>query len=349
MLTESGTFPALSTIPVKVEVAEGFVFDYWLDPMGILDNPNSWQTEANISRIYPYMEASISAVLRVKEYNATDINLTTSTGGSITWETDESGGFTQFKSYELNATPALGYHFDKWEGDIEQLESGAFEPQNKFIVDGPISLHASFQLSEYDITLSTIGNGFASGPETFTIADSPKIEAFSFPLGILSMDWKCRFSFESPTKGNLVEPTINSYTQGLSFVANFSPVTYEVNLYVDGNGSIEAFLSNGNSFNSSESILLSADSDTQIFLDTLPEEGWKFSTWVGLPDNAELFNPEAFIDPNSSFSFFYPSKDLNISAQFEFINYQINVESSEGGSIIVLDPDGLTQIHLDTN
>jgi hypothetical protein len=343
VLTESGTFPALSSIPVKVEVAEGFVFDYWLDPMGILDDPDSWQTEANISRIYPYMEASISAVLRVKEYNNTDINLTTSLGGSISWETDESGGFTHFKSYELNATSALGYHFDKWEGDIDQLESGAFEPQNKFIVDGPISLHASFQPSEYDITLSSIGNGFASGPETFTISDSPKIEAFSFP-GWEFSHWTGNVDFllNPQQKETFVQPTINSNTQGLSFVANFSPITYEVNLYADGNGSIEVFLSNGNSFNSSESILLSADSDTQIFLETYPAEGWKFSSWVGLPDNTELFNPEAFIDPNSSFSYFYPSKDLNISAKFEFINYQINVESSEGGSIIVLDPDGLT-------
>ena len=39
VLTESGTYPAHSIIPVRVEVAEGFVFDYWLDPMGILDDP----------------------------------------------------------------------------------------------------------------------------------------------------------------------------------------------------------------------------------------------------------------------------------------------------------------------
>ena len=43
--------------------------------MGILDDPDSSQTEANISKIYPYMEASISAVLRLDDYDEMTLSL----------------------------------------------------------------------------------------------------------------------------------------------------------------------------------------------------------------------------------------------------------------------------------
>ena len=339
-LSTSGSFPALSIVPVEVEVAEGFVFDYWLDPMGILADPYSLQTEANISRIYPYMEASISAVLRVNEYNATDINITASPGGSISWETDEFGGFTHFKSYELNASSILGYHFDKWTGDVELLEFGAFEPTNKILVNGPLSLQANFQLTEYEILVSSIGNGFSTSPDTFTIEDSPKIEAFSFP-GWKFSRWTgdVDFLLDPLSEETIIQPTISSNTQNLSFIANFIPLAYEFNLHSLGNGTVDLFLSDGTSFDSVESKQLSIDSETQIFLEAYPAEGWRFTSWSGLPSSSELLNPEAVIDPNSSFSYFYPPNDLNISAQFEFINYDINFESSVGGSIEIYDSE----------
>lgn len=342
-LTSSGNFPALSTVPIEVQTSEGFIFDYWLDPMGILNDTNSSQTEANMSRVYPHMEASISAVLRVNEYEDTDINVTSGFGGSIFLETDESGHFTHFKSYELNASSILGYHFDKWIGDVEQLEFGAYEPINKVLVNGPLSLQASFQLTEYDILISSIGNGFATSPEKFTIVDTPEIEAISFP-GWQFSRWTgdVDFLLDPFDEETTVQPSISANTQNLSFIANFIPITYEFNLLTLGSGTVDISISDGTSFNSAELIQLNLDSETQIYLEANPAEGWRFTSWTGLPSSSELLNTEAIIDPNSSFSYFYPPKDLNISAQFEFINYDINFESSDGGSIEIYDSDGST-------
>ena len=40
-LSSSGQFPALSIVPVEVEVQEGFVFDYWQDPPWNSSQPKS--------------------------------------------------------------------------------------------------------------------------------------------------------------------------------------------------------------------------------------------------------------------------------------------------------------------
>jgi len=339
VLTESGTFPALSIIPVKVEAAEGFVFDYWLDPMGILDDPDSSQTEANISKIYPYMEASISAVLRLDDYDETDINITSDYGGNITFESDEEGGFTHYTTYELNATPVLGYQFDQWVGDIEQLEFGAFDPSNKVLIEGPLSLRATYKLSLFNLTLSVEGDGYPIGPETFTISDSPTIKALAFP-GSKFTHWTgdTDFLLDHLASETFISLESNSIPRDLSFTANFIPETYEVHLSTIGSGSVDIYLSNGDAYDGSVSRELTIDSQTQITLEVMPPDGWDFSIWSGLPDQSELLNPVGFMDPYSPLAYFYPPKDLNISALFEISKYgdeEIVVHPGDGGDVIL--------------
>ena len=338
-LTESGTFPALSIIPVKVEVSEGFVFDYWLDPMGILADPNSWQTEANISRIYPYMEASISAVLRLDDYDESDINMTSDYGGNISFESDETGGFTHYNTYELNATPVLGYQFDQWEGDTEQLEFSAFDPSNKVLIEGPLSLKATYKLSLFNLTLSVEGDGNTIGPETFTISDTPTIKALAFP-GFKFTHWTgdTDFLLDHLASETFIPLESNSIPRDLSFTANFIPETYEVQLSTIGTGSVDIYLSNGDAYDDSVSRELTIDSQTQITLEAMPPDGWDFTIWSGLPDLSELLDPVAYLDPYSTVVYFYPPKDLNISALFEISKYseqEIVVRAGNGGNVFL--------------
>ena len=37
----------------------------------------------------------------------------------------------------------------------------------------PLSLKATYKCSQYPISLSSTGEGLATGPETFTVADTP--------------------------------------------------------------------------------------------------------------------------------------------------------------------------------
>jgi hypothetical protein len=221
----SGRYSATSIIEVGVVAKEGFEFDYWQDPMGILSNPNSAITDANISKM-DYTGTSITAFLRLLDYEAEDINITSAFGGNIFLGTNDSGGFEHFKSYSLIATPLMGYEFDRWAGDANatQLAYGPAVAENELLIEGPVQLKAMFKLVNYQINLSSIGDGLPKGPETFTIDQNPEIVAEAFP------GW--RFTHWSGDVDYLVDP-LSSETliqwltgnppQNLSFTANFEP------------------------------------------------------------------------------------------------------------------------------
>jgi hypothetical protein len=338
-LSASGNFPALSIVPIEVQPAEGFVFDYWLDPKGILTDPNAHQTEANISLIYPNQEASISAILRLNDYGETDVNISKEYGGNISLETDESGGFTHFKTYELNATAIKGYHFDQWIGDTEQLLSGPYLSKNKILIEGPLSLKASFKPTEYNINLNSIGDGDTVGPETFNITEFPTIKAIAFP-GWRFTHWSGDADFLLDYLGSetLIEPRANSLPDDLNFTANFVPETYNIQLRTEGIGTVDIYLSNGDSYDKTSSEILTIDSQTEMTLEAFSVFGWDFTSWSGLPDISELLDPVASIDPSSSLCYFHPSKDLNITAIFEVKEYddqQIVVNAGTGGDVFL--------------
>lgn len=336
-LSSSGKFPALSTVPVEVEVQEGFVFDYWQDPFGILANPSLAKTEANISKIYPYDSASVSAILRLDDYDELDINITADTGGNILFQSDDSGGFTHYTSYELNATATLGYHFDQWVGNTEQLAFGPDEKNNKFLVEGPLSLRALFNLTEYRLNLSPDDYGTTMGPETFTIQENPSIKAFPFP-GNRFTHWSgdTTYLLDHLASETFIYLENNSVPQDLNLVANFIPENFQISLDTEGNGSSDIFLSSGESLSNIVLQSFTADSQTQVSIEAISDEGWSFSNWHGLPDISELFNPLAHVDQYSSVVYFYPASDLNITAVFKITEYddnQILVYVGNGGDV----------------
>ena len=346
----SGQFPALSIVPVEVEVQEGFVFDYWQDPLGILANPNLAQTEANISKIYPHDSASVSAILRLDDYDESDINITADAGGNILFQTDDSGGFTHFTSYELNATASLGYQFDQWVGNTEQLEFGSHEKNNKFLIEGPLSLRASFTLSEYELNLSSSGEGTTLGPENFTMQDTPSIKAIPFQ-GNRFTHWSgdTEYLLDHLTSETFIVLEDNSVPEDLSLIANFVPENYQISLNTEGNGSADIILSSGESFNGVAFQSVTVDSETQIVFETIAQDGWSFSNWRGLPGISELYNPLAHVDQYSSVIYFYPSSDLNITAEFKITEYddtQIVVNSGNGGVVLLESEESGNFLHF---
>ena len=349
-LSASGSFPALSMVPVQVKAAKGFVFDYWLDPMGILLNQDNNATEANMSLLFPYEEATISAILRLDDYTDADINITSEFGGHLSFESDPTGGFTHFNTYDLNATATLGYQFDQWIGDTEQLQYGKLSPSNKILIEGPLSLKATYKLTEFKLNLSATEGGSTIGPEGFTINSATSIKANAFP-GWEFSHWTGDIDFllDNTSSETLVQIESNSVPKDLTFTANFTPHIYNFALNTEGNGSVDILLSNGDTFYKSSGKLLTTDSQTQITIEALPDHGWGFSRWSGLPDISELSNPLAYINPLSSYSFFYPSKDLNITAYFEayaYNNQEIIVNASGGGDVFLMSEENGEFLHF---
>ena len=290
-----------------------------------------------MSLLYPSTETTIRAVLDFAKYNDTEIDVTSGTGGNISFKSDDSGEFTHFQSYEINATAILGYQFDKWIGDTEQLELGASQPNNKVVVNGPLSLKATYKLIEYKINLGLLGGGSVNGLNSLTIHDNLTVSATSLPGWDFS-HWSgdTEYLLDPSSDQTLITIIDNAVPHELDFVAHFIPQTYNLNVDTNGEGYFDIYLSNGDEHKEFSSIELSIDSQTKISIDAYPADGWRFTSWSDC-DQSELFNPDSSLDPYSPFTYFYPSKNLSSAVNFELIEYNssdIVLDALEGGDII---------------
>ena len=89
--------------------------------------------------------------------------------------------------------------------------------------------------------------------------------------------------------------------------------------------------------------------ETQIVFETIAQDGWSFSNWRGLPGISELYNPLAHLDQYSSVIYFYPSSDLNITAEFKITEYddtQIVVNSGNGGDVLLESEESGNFLHF---
>jgi len=336
-------YPAFETVEVKVVPLEGFQFDYWQDPMGILSNPNLAITDANISKI-GNNGAVITSILNLIGYDENNITIVADIGGRISeLGRDQSGKYIHFNSYTISAEPEPGYIFDHWEGDgnTTRLAYGAKSADNELLIEGPfpIQLSAKFKLKDYRIISDSVGDGWVNGlPETFTINDNLLMNAFAHP-GSKFSHWEGNIEFLTDAitenSNSIKQWTVNTPPQDISLTAVFIPRILEINLNKLGEGSISYYTTNqSGSIFDSKSITL--PSNEKITLETNPPTiGWTFSHWEGLPTYNELFYPDSFVEPTASVVWFHPPEDLNITAHHKLEEYDrsvIDINTSEGGN-----------------
>lgn len=353
-LAPDGNFSFSSRPQVWVVPKDGFVFQYWQDPLDILEFPEANETDdskpnlriANMSKVSPYESATVYAILRLDDYDDSDLNISSGEGGDIIFSSDNSGGFTHFTSYDLNATAQMGYEFDQWIGDTDQLEFGPFEKNNRFLIEGPLSLHASFSLSQYNLNLFANNDGFGSAGDvngsssiTFTVEDNPIVQATAYP-GYQFTHWSGDIDYiiSHLASTTSIEFGNNSIPEDLNLTANFVPQIYPVSFNTEGNGTTDLLLSSGEVYYDNISAQLNVNSETQITFEALAKDGWTFSNWRGLPALDDLINPLASIDPYSFLIYFYPSAELNITAEFKVTQYddsQIVLNTDIGGDVFL--------------
>ena len=102
--------------------------------MGIIADSNSHLTEVNMSLIYltqRHPSVRFGSMIMTNHINITPDMENTA------METDPSGGFTHFNSYDLNATTIPGYEFDQW---IETLNNFNTAHMNQITItyEGPL-------------------------------------------------------------------------------------------------------------------------------------------------------------------------------------------------------------------
>ncbi len=230
-----------TSVQISATAEEGFEFDYWHDPQGIVTNTSLENSEANISKIN--VSAEITAMFKIIEYNSSTVNLSASGGGNFVLSSNENGKFSHFSEYSLRAIPDSGYEFSHWSGDKNQtnLVYSSNSADNALIVDGEINLQAVFVPSVY--SLNTDSNpqngGEVVGGGGFTLLDNLSVSAYPNPFWEFS-GWSGDTAFllspDSPT--SIVQFTNDSDIGDLNLTALFSKQTYRFASYTEDHGKV---------------------------------------------------------------------------------------------------------------
>ena len=304
----SGDLSILSNIAVSATPLEGYDFAGWEDPQGILVNPNLANTEANMS--IAMGDASVTATFSKKTYPVT---VNEGDGGNISLN-PTNGPWEHFGVYELNATAQNGYSFSEWQGDIGSTNSlllGTGAATNKIGVSGPITLNAVFVANSYTVATSKVGGGTVTGLNTYSIHNSPSIEAAP-DEGWYFNRWEGDLQYLVAPDSSSSLINLTAAPLSLSYTAIFSREIYDTTVNIEGSGSVNE---------NDESFTLSTDSATAISLNASPSNGWYFDRWYG----------QELTDSSLASTMFQPTQNGSIAASFLRKSYSLNVSSSNGG------------------
>ena len=112
----TGQQSSIALVPVTAQPIDGYEFTKWEDPYGILINPNSPNTDANMSRASG--DVSITAKFSTQTH---DIIIIEGEGGNAQVSPSQ-GPWDHFGVYDVNATPYPGYFFTGWTGTTESTD-----------------------------------------------------------------------------------------------------------------------------------------------------------------------------------------------------------------------------------
>ena len=270
-------------------------------------------------------------------------------GSAAILDPEQGGGFKHFGIYDLNATPDPGYVFVNWAGDgnESQLLSDPTEPINQLKVEGPITLTPVFAIRQYNISVTTNGQGTVSGEGNYTFdSNNSSLISAQEATGWYFDQWLGDTSYLSSTTSQYPAfslPISGPRNQSLSYTANFNQFSHNVYVSIEeGNGSISLKIGNDQWSTSSSPLSSEFFSLSKVFLEANASEGYEFVRWDNLPSPDDLYDDNYSLNDTNSSVYFSPSSDHNISATFELIHYdgtEVNLADYSHGSAAILDPE----------
>ncbi|HPC17179.1 MAG TPA: carboxypeptidase regulatory-like domain-containing protein [Candidatus Hydrogenedentes bacterium] len=232
-------YDAGTVVPVTAMANNGWTFIRWLGDMGESTDPTLYTSV--------YNDTTITALFGA--------NLTISTVGQGT--TDPVPGVHPItdQSVTLNAYPAEGWRFDRWEGDA----SGSANPLT-LPMDGPKSVRAVF-MQEFDLTVEVVGQGTTDpgeGTHTYPVYTQVALSATPAP------GWRFdHWEGDLNAAGGLVMDS-NKLVRAV-FVEQVT-----LTLAKTGEGSTYPELGTH-----------VYDAGSYVYLSAMPANGWRFDHWEG--------------------------------------------------------------------
>jgi uncharacterized repeat protein (TIGR02543 family) len=203
--TCAGSFDVGADVTLTAAAASGSSFAGW---------SGAGTTNADGQRVVSMSEArNVTATFTQDQYSLTT---TVTPEGSGTVAADPAGPYTHGQVVTLTATPAAGYTFSGWSGDL----NGSTNPTT-ITMNGNKSVTATFT---QDVA--------PTGP-TLTVTVAGNGTVTSSPAGITCTAGTCSASFPRNTRVTLTAQTDNSVFSGWSGDASGSQTTVQVRMNAD--------------------------------------------------------------------------------------------------------------------
>ena len=258
-----------------------------------VSDPNSRITTVQMTE-----QRTVTANFIPKSYS---LSLTNSpfSGGTSTG----SGIYQHGDTVSLSADPdtANGYNFSHWSGSLNSNHNPL-----SFEILTDMNLTANFELNTYSLTVQSSSGGTATGSGIFSHGTTQPVQATP-QIGYFFTGW----SGEGITESTSSLTSVNMI-QNRVVTASFAPIQYSISVTSGEGGSVNEI--NG---------LYSHDSN--ISIQAIADHGYEFSNWSQ--------SGSGISDPNSSTTTLLVDENQSIHANFNPLNFELNMTTTSGGSI----------------
>ncbi|MBQ3710311.1 MAG: T9SS type A sorting domain-containing protein, partial [Bacteroidales bacterium] len=206
-VTGAGTYNHFEEITLTATEGEGYTFVNWTE--------NGQEVATTLAYTFTVTgPRTLVANFSLNNYEIT-VSGTPSTGGEVSG----AGTYDHFATCTLTATPAEGYHFEKWTLNGTEVSTSA---TYSFTVTGEAAYVAHFQRNRYAITVNHTTGGTVTGAGNY----------YHFAICTLRAIPSTGYHFVNWTENGQEVATTTTYTftvtEARTLMANFEQNTYTI-------------------------------------------------------------------------------------------------------------------------